>query len=183
MFKLLHNCTHLTHQQTNAQNPPSEVSTICELRTFRCSSWFRKGRGTRDQISNSHWIIEKAREFQKTIYFCFMTMPKALTVWITTTCGNSSRVGNSRPPYLPPEKSVCSQEATLTTGHGAMDRFQIGKGVHQVCILSPCLFSLYSEYIMRDIGLQMKHKLESRLPGEIITSDTQKTPLISKGIK
>ena len=68
---------------------------------------FRKGRGTRDQIANICWIIKKAREFQKNIYFCFLTMPKPLTVWITTNCGNSSRDGNTRPPNLPPEKSVC----------------------------------------------------------------------------
>ena len=65
---------------------------------------FRKGRGTKDLIANICWIIEKAREFQKNIYFCFLTMPKCLTMWITT---NSSRDGNTRPPDLPPEKSVC----------------------------------------------------------------------------
>ena len=68
---------------------------------------FRKGRGTRDQIANVCWIIKKAREFQKKIYFCFMTMLKPLTVWITTTCGQFFKVGNTRPPDLPPEKSIC----------------------------------------------------------------------------
>ena len=68
---------------------------------------FRKGRGTRDQIANIHWIIEKARDFQKNIYFCFIDYAKPLTVWITINCGNSSRDGNSRPPDLPLEKSVC----------------------------------------------------------------------------
>ena len=67
------------------------------------------------------------------------------------------------------------QEATVRTGHGTTDWFQIGKGVHQGCILSPCLFNLYTEYIIRNAGL--KYKLESRLPGEIaITSDMQMTP-------
>ena len=65
---------------------------------------------------------------------------------------NSSRDGNTRSPDLPPEKSICSQEATVRTGHGTMDWFQIGKGVHQGCILSPCLFNLYAEYIMRNAG-------------------------------
>ena len=71
-----------------------------------------------------------------------------------------------------------SQEATVRTGHGTTDWFQIGKGVRQSCIWSPCLFNLYAEYIMRNAGLEeMKHKLESRLPGEIsITSDMQMTP-------
>ena len=67
---------------------------------------FRKGRGTRDQIADIHWIIEKAREFQKNIYFCFIDYAKAF-VWITINCGNSERDGNTRPPDLPLEKSVC----------------------------------------------------------------------------
>ena len=67
---------------------------------------------------------------------------------------NSERDGNIRPPDLPLEKSVCSQEATVTTGHGTTDWFQIGEGVCQGCILSPCLFNLYAEYIMRNAGLE-----------------------------
>ena len=75
------------------------------------------------------------------------------------------------------------QEATVRTGHGTIDWFQIGKGVHQGCILSPCLFYLYAEYIMRNEGWK-KHKLESRLPGEIsITSDTQMTPPLWQKVK
>ena len=68
---------------------------------------FRKGIGTRDQIANIHWIMEKAREFQKTSTSALLSMPKPLTVWVTTNCGKfSSRDGNTRPPYLPPEKPV-----------------------------------------------------------------------------
>ena len=67
---------------------------------------FRKGRGTRDQIANMHWIIEKAREFQKNIYFCFIDYTKPLTVWITINHENSERDGNTRPPYLPPAKPI-----------------------------------------------------------------------------
>ena len=66
---------------------------------------------------------------------------------------NSERDGNTRPPDLPLEKFVCSQEATVRTGHGTTDWFQIGKGVRQSCILLPCLFNLYAEYIMRNVGL------------------------------
>ena len=79
----------------------------CELPVVHAG--FRKGRGTRDQIANIQWIIEKAREFQKkkTSISALSTMSKSLTVWITTNCGNSSRDGNTRPPYLTPEKSVC----------------------------------------------------------------------------
>ena len=75
------------------------------------------------------------------------------------------------------------QEATVRTGHGTTDWFQIGKGVRQGCILAPCLFNLYAEYIMRNAGLK-KQKLESRLPGEIsITSDMQMTPLLWQKVK
>ena len=77
LFKLLHNCTHLTCYQSNAQSYASKASTVHEPRTSRYSIWIRKGRGTRDQIANIHWIIEKAREFQKDIYFCFIDYPKA----------------------------------------------------------------------------------------------------------
>ena len=68
---------------------------------------FRKGRGTRDQIANIHWIIEKAREFQKSIYFCFIDYAKAFDCGSQQTVENSERDGNTRPPNLPPEKSVC----------------------------------------------------------------------------
>ena len=78
----------------------------CELPDVQAG--FRKGRGTRDQIVNISWIIEKAREFQKNIYFCFVDYAKALDfVGYQQTVENSSRDGNTRPPYLPPEKSVC----------------------------------------------------------------------------
>ena len=77
----------------------------CELPDVQTS--VRKGRGTRDQIANIHWIIEKAREFQKNNSFCFIDYAKPLTVWITINCGKFSRNGNIRSPYLPPEKSVC----------------------------------------------------------------------------
>ena len=85
---------------------------------------FRKGRGTRDQIANILWIIKKAREFHKTSISALLTMPKPLTVWITINCGNSERDGNTRPPDLPLEKPVCSQEAPVRTGHGTRDWFQ-----------------------------------------------------------
>ena len=86
MFKLPHNCTHFTCQQRNPQNSTSQTSTVCKLRTSRCSIGFRKSRGTRDQIANIGQIIEKIREFQKSIYFYFIDHIKALTVWITAKC-------------------------------------------------------------------------------------------------
>ena len=80
-------------------------------------------------------------------------MQKPLTCGSQQTVENSSRDGNTRPLYLPPEKSVCRSKATVRTGHGTTDWFQVGKGIHQGCILSPCLFNLYAEYIMRNAGL------------------------------
>ena len=74
---------------------------------------FKNGRGTRDQIANICWIMEKAREFQKNIYFCFLTMPKPFTVWITTNCGKFFKRRETRPPDLPPEKSVCRSGSNI----------------------------------------------------------------------
>ena len=115
---------------------------------------FRKGRGTRDQIANICWIMEKAREFQKNIYFCFNDYAKAFDCVDHNKLENSSRDGNTRPPDWPLEKSVCRSGTTARTGHGTTDWFQIGKGVRQGYILSPCLFNLYVEYIMRNAGLE-----------------------------
>ena len=105
------------------------------------------------KLPTSVGSLKKQESSRKTSTFALLTMPKPLTVWITTNCGKFFRDGNTRPPYLPPEKSVSGQEATLRTGHGTMDLFQIGKGVCQGGILSPCLFNLYAEYIMRNAGL------------------------------
>ena len=138
---------------------------------------FRKGRGTRDQIANIWWIMEKAREFQKIIYFCFIDYAKAFDYV------DHNKLWTILKEMGIPDHLTCllrnlyaGQEAIVRSGHGTTDWFQIGKGVHQGCILSLCLFNLYAEYIMRNAGLD-KHKLESRLLGEIsITSDTQMTP-------
>ena len=137
---------------------------------------FRKGRGTRDQIANIRWIIEKAREFQKNIYFCFIDYAKAFD------CVDNNKLWEILKEMGIPNHLTCllrnlyaGQEATVRTGRGKTDWFQIGKGVRQGCILSLCLFNLYAEYIMRNAGLDEK-KLESRLLGEIsITSDMQMT--------
>ena len=107
---------------------------------------FRKGRGARDQVANIPWIIEKSREFQKNIYFSFIDYTKAFDRVDHNKLENSSRDGNTRPPYLSPV-------ATVRTRHGAMNWFKIGKGVHQGCILSPCLFNVYAEFIMQNAQL------------------------------
>ena len=100
---------------------------------------FRKGRGTRGQIANIRWIIEKAREFQKNIYFCFIDYAKAF-VWITINCGKFWKRWEYQTTW--PASWETGQEATVRTGHGTTDWFQIGKGVRQGCTLSPCSFNL-----------------------------------------
>ena len=116
---------------------------------------FIRGTGTRDQISNICWIIEKAREFQENIYFCFIHYTKAFD------CVDQNKLWKILQEMGIPDHLTCLlrnlyavQEATVRTGHGTPDWFQIGKGICQGCILSPCLFNLYAEYIMRNAGLE-----------------------------
>ena len=114
---------------------------------------FRKGRGTRDQIANICWIIEKAREFQKNIYFRFIDDTKVLTVWIMRNWKILKEM--EIPDHLTCllRNLYAGQKATVRTGHGTTDWFQIRKGVLQDCILSPCLFNLYTEYIVWSAGM------------------------------
>ena len=114
---------------------------------------FRKGRRIRDQIANICWIIKKAREFQKTSIFALLTTPKPLTMWITTNWKILKGMGIPDHLTCLLRNLYASQEATVRIGHGVTDWFQIGKGVRQGCILSPCLFNLYTEYIMGNAGL------------------------------
>ena len=114
---------------------------------------FSKGRGTRDQIANIRWIMEKVREFQKNI--CFLDYAKAFD------CVDHNKLWTILKEMGIPDHLTCllrnlyaSQEATVRTGHGTTDWFQIGKGVRQGCILPPCLFNFYAEYIMRNAGLE-----------------------------
>ena len=113
---------------------------------------FRKGRGTRDQIANIQWTIEKAREFQKNIYFCFIDYAKSFDFVAHSAVWKILREMGI-PDYLLLRNLYAGQEATVRTGHGSTDRFQIWKGVFLGCILSPCLLNLYAEYIMRNAGL------------------------------
>ena len=115
---------------------------------------FRKSRGTRDQIANICWIIENAKEFQKNIYFCFIDYAKAFDCVDHNNWKILKEMGISDHLICPLRNQSADQEATVRTGHGTTDWFRIGKGVHQGCILSPCLFNLYAEYIMRNAGLE-----------------------------
>ena len=119
---------------------------------------FRKGRGTRDQMANICWIIKKAREFQRNIYFCFIDYAKAFD------CVDHNKLWKILKEMGIPDHLTCllrnryaDQETTVRTGHGTTDWFQIGKGVCQGCILSPCSFNFYAEYIMRNAGLEEAH--------------------------
>ena len=125
----------------------------CELPAVEAG--FRKGRGTRDQIANIHWIMEKAREFQKNIYFCFIDYAKAFD------CMDHNKPWKILQEMGIPDQLTCllrnlyaGQEATVRTGHGTTDWFQVGNGVRQGCILSPYLFNFYAEYIMLNVGLE-----------------------------
>ena len=123
----------------------------CELPDGKAG--FRKGRGTRDQIANIHWIMEKAREFQKNSYFCFIDYAKAFDCVDHNKLENSSSLEwdgmewNGMEMGIPDHLTCllrhlyAGQEVTVRTGHGIIDWFQIGKGVGQDCILSPCLFN------------------------------------------
>ena len=110
---------------------------------------FRKGRGTRDQIANIHWIIEKARDFQKNIYFCFIDYAKAFdSVDHNKLWKILQEMGISDHLTCLLRNLYAGQEATVRTGNETTDQFQIGKGVRQGCVLSLCLFNFYAEYIM-----------------------------------
>ena len=116
---------------------------------------FRNGRGTRDQIASIRWIMEKAREFQKNIYFCLIDYAKAFD------CVDHIKLWKILKEIGIPDHLTCllrslyeGQEATVRSRHGTTDWFQIGKGVRQGCILSPCLFNFYAEYIMTNARLE-----------------------------
>ena len=138
MFKIL--------QATFQQYMTSELPDV--------QAGFRKGRGTRDQIANIRWIIERARKFQKSIYFCFIDYAKVFD------CVDHNKLWKILQEMGIPDYLTCllrnlyaGQEATVRTSHGIADWFQIGKRVRQGCILSPCLFNLHAEYIMRNAWL------------------------------
>ena len=139
---------------------------------------FRKGRGTRDEIANICWIIKKTREFQKNIYFCFINYAKAFDYV------DHNKLWKILQEMGIPDHLTCflrnlyaGQEATVRTGHETTEWFQIMKGVGQGCILSPCLFNLHAEYIMRNAGLdeaQAGIKIAGRNINNLRYADMQK---------
>jgi len=164
---------------------------IHQARLQQCVNWglpdiqagFRRGRGTRDQIANISWIIGKAREFQKNIYFCFIDYTKAFD------CVDHNKLWKILKEMGIRDHLTCllwnlyaCLEATVRTRHGITDWFKIGKGVCQSCVLSPCLFSCMQSTSCELPGW-MKHRLESSMQGEILTSDTQMTLLLWRKVK
>ena len=145
---------------------------------------FRKGRGTRDQIANIRWIIEKEESSKKTHLFLFIDYAKAFD------CVDLNKLWKVLKEMRIPDHLTCllrnlyaAQEAIVRTGHGTIDWFQIGKGVCQGCILSPCLFNFYSEYIMRNAGLK-ETQAGIKIAGKIsVTSNMQMTPPLWQKVK
>ena len=129
------------------------------------------------KLPTSAGSSKKQESSKNTSTSALLTMPELLTVWITINWKILKQMGIPGHLTCLLRNLYAGQEATVRTGHGKTDWFQIGKGVCQGCILSPYLFNFYAEYIMKMLGWKMQHKLESRLLGEIsINSDMQMTP-------
>ena len=135
------------------------------------------------KLPTSVGSLKKQENPRKTSIYALLTIAKPLSLWITTNWKILKEMGITDHLTCLLRNLYAVQEATVRTVHGTTDWFQIGKGVRQGCILSPCLFNLYPDFIIRNAGL-MKHKLESRLLGEIsITSDMQMTPPLWQKVK
>ena len=128
---------------------------------------FRKGRGARDQIANIVGSLKKQETSRKASTSALLTTPNPLTVWITTNCGKFFKRWESDHLTCLLRNLYAGQEATVRTGHGTTDWFQIGKGVRQSCILSACLFNLYAEHIMQNARLD-EAQAEIRIAGRNI---------------
>ena len=154
MLKISHNCTHLTSSKVMLKILQERLQQYMNQEFPDVQAGFRKGRGTRDQIANIHWIIEKGRKLQKNISFCFIDYAKAFDcVYHNKLCKILKEMGITDHLTCLLRNLFAGQEAKVRTGHGTMDWFHIGNGVRQGFILSPCLFNLYAEYIMRNAGL------------------------------
>ena len=158
-----------------------QLYMIWELQDLQAE--FRKGTGTRDQLANIHWIIEKAMEFQNNNYFCFIDYAKAFD------CVDHNKLEILQEMGIPDHLTCLlrnlyvGQIATVRTRHQIMDWYQTGKWVPQGCIFSSCLFYLYVEYIMWNEGLDNSQAGIKLLREISITSDMQMTPLLWQKVK
>ena len=153
MFKLLPNCTQLTHQQSDAQNSPSQASQYVnrELPIFKLD--LEKAEEPEIKLPTSIGSSKKEESSRKTSTSASLTMPKPLTVWITINWRILKEMGISDHLTFLLRNLCAGQEATVTTGHEITDYFQIRKEVHLSCILLPCLLNLYAEYIVQNAKL------------------------------
>ena len=142
---------------------------------------FKKAGEPEIKLPTSTGSWKKQENSRKTSISALLTMPKPLTVWITTNCGKFLKRWECQTFLL--RNLYAGQEATVRTGHGTTDWFQVGKGVCQGCILAPWLFNLYAEHIMRNAGLE-EAQAGIKIAGEIsITSDMQMTPPLWQKVK
>ena len=155
MFKLLHNSLISHASKVILKILQSRLQQYVNHELPDVQAGYRKGRGIRDQIANICWIRDKARVFHKNISFCFIDYAKAFD------CEDHGKLWKILKEMGIPDHLTCllrnlyaGQEATVRTGHGTTDWFQIGKRVHQGCIMSLCLFNLYAECIIRNAGLE-----------------------------
>ena len=175
---------HSSHTLVKLKIPQARLQQYVNHELPDVQAGFINGRGTRDQIANIRWIMEKSREFQKNIYFRFIDYAKAFD------CVDHNKLRKILKEMGIPEPLTCllrnlyaGQEATVRTGHGTTDWFQIGKGVRQGYILSPCLFNVYAEYIMRNAGLEETQAGIKIAGRNSITSDMQMTPPLWQKVK
>ena len=145
--KLPHNCTDFTIYQSNAQNSPSQALTVVNGELPDVHAVLRKGKGTRDEIANIHWVIKSYRVLNKHLLLLFW-LCQNLWLWITTHCEKFWKRWEKQYLTCLLRNLYAGQEAAVRPRHETTDWLQIGKGEHQECILSPCLFNLYVEYIM-----------------------------------
>ena len=167
MLKLLHNCTYLTASKVMLKILQARLQQYVNHETSDAQAGFRKGRGTRDQIANIHWIIEKAREFQKNIYFTLLTTPKPLTVWITTNCGKFFKRWEYQITW-PVSWEICMKvrKQQLELDMEQQTGSKSGKEYTKAVYCHPAYLT-YTQSISCEMMGWKKHKLESRLLGEI----------------
>ena len=184
MLKLLHNCTHLSASKVVLKFLQARLQQYMNWEVPDVQAWFRKDRGTRDQIANIHWIIEKARAFQKVIYFCLLTIPKTLTVWITTNCEKFFKRWEYQTTW-PASWEICMQvkKEQLELDMEQWTGFKLGKEYIKAIYCHPAYLTAMQSTSC-EMSCWMKHKLESRLPGEMsVTSDMQMTPPLWQKVK
>ena len=177
MFKLPHNALMSHTSKVMLKILQGRLQQYMNWEIPDVQAGFRKGRGIRDQTANIHWIIEKVREFHKNIYFCFIDYSKAFD------CVDHNKLWKILQEMGIPGHLTCllrnlyaGQEATVRTRYGTTDWLQIGKGIRQGCILSPCLFNFYAEYIMRNAGLDEAQAGIKIARTNINNLDVQMTP-------